>query len=255
MYLQCLRVFTAVWRQQQRYLQTWKQLVLENPRCKSLCDSSKCVCTLATGKHFEAKCEVPSTRSHKHTGHVRGLCGLFAGSCEQCRHRVLPQPQFKASALLPAFTDVPITDYGHFFHKVKYWKFHYMCANANWSIRDRRDSLDRVRERRRKWVQYLCLLEPVTVWSKWTPRGLRCRVNDGSIDLCCSFTALSCQFSTLATLALERHQYRHWVKESTGPAQRRKEMKNKRNKVNSKYKIKNKALKIKAFPLWILTVK
>lgn len=87
------------------------------PPPQSLCDSSKCVWTLATGKHFEAKCEVPSTRSHKHTGHVRGLCGLFAGSCEQSRRRVLPQPQFKASALLPAFTDVLITDYRHFFHK------------------------------------------------------------------------------------------------------------------------------------------
>lgn len=99
------------------------------PPLQSLCDSSKCVCTLATGKHFEAKCEVPSTHSHKHTGHVRGLCGLFAGSCEQSRHRVLPQPQFKASALLPAFTDVPLTDYGLFFHKRNYWNFHYMCTN------------------------------------------------------------------------------------------------------------------------------
>lgn len=88
------------------------------PPLQSLCDSSKCVCTL-TRKHFEAKCEVPSTHSHKHTGHVRGLCGLFAGSCEQSRHRVLPQPQFKASALLPAFTDVPITDYGLFFHYMR----------------------------------------------------------------------------------------------------------------------------------------
>lgn len=31
-------------------------------------------------------------------------------------------------------------------------------------------------------------------------------VNDGGIDLCCSFMARSCQFSTLATLAFALHQ-------------------------------------------------
>lgn len=43
--------------------------------------------------------------------------------------------------------------------------------------------------------------------SKQRKGGCCSRLNDGHIDLQCSFIALSCQFSTLATLALELHQY------------------------------------------------
>ena len=51
-----------------------------------------------------------------------------------------------------------------------------------------------------------CLLS-VSVRGRRTQRGWCSRVNDGRIDLQCSFIAPSCQFSTLATLALELHQY------------------------------------------------